>query len=103
MEKRYNLDLISIGQSEKGKNIWAVKLGKGKKSILINGSHHAREWLTTLLIMKMINAYAKAYESKSNIDGYSTNILDEVSLIFVPLLNPDGVQIQQGDFTAFNL
>lgn len=103
LEKRYHLDLMSIGQSEKGKNIWAVKLGKGKKSILINGSHHGREWLSTLLIMKMINAYAKAYESKLNIDGYSTHILDEVSLIFVPLLNPDGIQIQQGDFSAFDL
>ncbi|KMY48924.1 M14 family zinc carboxypeptidase [Peribacillus loiseleuriae] len=103
LEQRYKLDLISIGQSEKGKAIWAVKLGKGKKNILISGSHHGREWLSTLLIMKIIKAYAEAYESKLNIDGYSTSILDEISLIFVPLLNPDGVQIQQGDFSAFNL
>ncbi|WP_034302154.1 M14 family zinc carboxypeptidase [Bacillus cihuensis] len=103
LKKRYHLNLMSIGHSEKGKDIWAVKLGKGKKSILINGSHHGREWLSTLLIMKMIKAYAKAYEYNVTIDGYPTNILDEVSLIFVPMVNPDGVQIQQGDLSAFDL
>ncbi|MFC4323876.1 M14 family zinc carboxypeptidase [Litchfieldia salsa] len=89
------IEVISIGKSTFGKEIPALHLGKGKKQVLFVGSHHGREWLTTSLIMKMIETYADAYNKEANVGHYNPKILDEVSIWFVPMLNPDGVEIQQ--------
>lgn len=78
-----------------GRKVWAVKLGNGKSSILLHGAHHAREWMTSTLLMKMLEEYAKAYKEKLSVGGFQPNILDEVSIWFVPMVNPDGVALQQ--------
>lgn len=98
-------DLITykvIGKSEYGRNIYAVSLGKGESSIFINGSHHAREWLTTTLNMNMIEQYAASYKSGSSIDGYNVrNTLNNTTIWFVPMVNPDGVTLQQFGLSKF--
>lgn len=98
-------DLISykvIGKSEYGRNIYAVSIGNGKPTAFINGSHHAREWLTTNLNMYMIEQYAKAYYKNQKIDGYDVRkILNGTTLWFVPMVNPDGVTLQQQGLKAF--
>ncbi|WP_226529261.1 M14 family metallocarboxypeptidase [Metabacillus niabensis] len=93
-----------IGKSVDGRNIYAVKLGKGSTEILINGSHHAREYLTTNIVMEMIDQYAQCYVKNSKIDGYAVrSILDKASIWFVPMVNPDGVTlVQQGHKSAKN-
>ncbi|MFC0272162.1 M14 family metallocarboxypeptidase [Metabacillus herbersteinensis] len=95
LAKTYNLPLIKIGESEFGRDLLAVKVGEGQHSILLNGSHHGREWLTTNVLMNMVEEYAAAYQQGNSIGGYSTGILDTVSIWFVPMVNPDGVMIQQ--------
>jgi g-D-glutamyl-meso-diaminopimelate peptidase len=97
------LDLVSIGKSTLGKEIPAIKLGKGKKHVLLVGSHHGREWLTTSLLMKMIETYADAYHKGYEVKNFNPTILDEVSIWFVPMLNPDGVEIQQKGMMSFPL
>ncbi|AZU61124.1 M14 family zinc carboxypeptidase [Neobacillus mesonae] len=89
------IEVRSIGKSEFGREIWGVKLGKGEKTVLLVGSHHGREWMTTMLLMKMLETYAGAYDKKDKLGLESTQILNEVSIWFVPMLNPDGVSIQQ--------
>ncbi|WP_307344363.1 M14 family metallopeptidase [Metabacillus malikii] len=91
----HDLTVKSIGQSEFGRDILAVKVGKGSNSILITGSHHGREWLSTHVLMKMIEEYAKAYQSKQKIFGHGRDILNDVSIWFIPMVNPDGVMLQQ--------
>ncbi|WP_040204359.1 M14 family zinc carboxypeptidase [Neobacillus jeddahensis] len=96
IQTKYQQQVIvkSIGTSHFGQPIWAAKLGKGKKNIVIIGSHHGREWMTSTLVMKMLETYADDYK-EGRIWPRSTKILDEVSIWFVPMLNPDGVSIQQ--------
>ena len=60
-----------IGKSVEGRHIYAIKLGTGKKEVLINASHHAREHITTNLVMKMLDEYAYAYHKNRTIDGYN--------------------------------
>lgn len=96
------IELQSIGKSEKGRDLWAAKLGKGEKSILFVGAHHGREWMTTSLLMKMLEEYATAYKQKQRMGAYSPQILDEVSIWFVPMINPDGVSIQQGNLSGLS-
>ncbi|WP_318505406.1 M14 family zinc carboxypeptidase [Bacillus sp. T3] len=89
------ISIQKIGLSELGRNIWAVKLGKGKRGILLIGTHHGREWLTTMLLMTMMEKYAAGYQQNEAFGPYSTRIFDDIAIWFVPMLNPDGVEIQQ--------
>jgi hypothetical protein len=92
----------SIGKSEFNRDIIAVKLGKGKETTLINGSHHAREWMSTMIVMEMLESYAKAYDSNSLVGTYyAKDLLNGISISFVPMLNPDGVTLQQRGLEAF--
>jgi g-D-glutamyl-meso-diaminopimelate peptidase len=92
----------SIGKTYFGRDIWAVKIGHGNTNVLINGSHHAREWMTTVLTMKMMEEYLKTYINNSTINGYNArNILSETSIWFVPMVNPDGVTLEQSGVKAF--
>lgn len=98
-------DLIryeSIGKSPYGRDIWAVKLGKGHSHVFFNGSHHAREWMTTTLNMYMIDKYAQEYEKGSWYAGHDVrNVLGKSAIWFVPMVNPDGVTLQQKGVSAF--
>ena len=87
--------LITIGYSTtKQTEIKALQLGKGEKSILINGAHHGREALTTALILNQISYLAEAYVEKRTINGQDVRtVLNTVSIWFVPLVNPDGATI----------
>jgi g-D-glutamyl-meso-diaminopimelate peptidase len=105
LKSTYNdqIQIKSIGTSHFGRNIYAVQLGKGKKNILLVGAHHGREWLTSLLLMKMLEKYSVAYEHHSTIGTCSAEILNDVSIWFIPMLNPDGVAIQQNQLHSFPL
>lgn len=104
LAKKYP-DLIqykSIGKTKYGRDIWAVGLGHGQATVFINGSHHAREWLTTTLNMYMLEQYAIAYTANRSFEGYNTRqILDRTTIWFVPMVNPDGVTLQQQGTSAF--
>ena len=92
------LEVKSIGTTHFGRDIWAIKLGKGKKNIVLVGTHHGREWITSMLLMKMLESYADAYEESRKFPLTSASILNDVSIWFVPMLNPDGADIQQNHF-----
>lgn len=98
-------DLIkvqTIGTTAFNREIRAVKLGKGEASVLIDGSQHAREWMGTNLILYMIDRYAYAYEHNMKYDDYVVrDILNRCSIWFVPMVNPDGVTLQQSGLEAF--
>ncbi|MDF2613310.1 MAG: hypothetical protein K0S71_1096 [Clostridia bacterium] len=80
-------ELKSIGASIKGKDIKALKIGTGEKSILINGAHHGREMMTAVLCTQQAKELADKYAE----DEVIRRKLDTVSVWFVPLTNPDGV------------
>ncbi|WP_142675812.1 S-layer homology domain-containing protein [Bacillus taeanensis] len=104
LQKKYPhlITYKSIGKSEYGRDIYAVSLGSGNSTVFINGSHHAREWITTVLNMDMIEQYASAAASGTNISNYNARkILDETTMWFVPMVNPDGVILQQFGLSAF--
>jgi g-D-glutamyl-meso-diaminopimelate peptidase len=84
----------SIGKSVKGTDIKLIKFGKGSRKVLITAGIHARENININLIMRCINEYANAYESCENYGNYNVkSILDSTTIYFVPLINPDGLDI----------
>nr|WP_263328461.1 M14 family zinc carboxypeptidase [Neobacillus sp. Marseille-Q6967] len=95
------IEVKKIGTSHFGRGIYAVKLGSGSRNIVIIGTHHGREWMTSMLVMKKLEMYADAYHKREDVGGIPTDILNDVSIWFIPMLNPDGVTIQQHDVHLF--
>lgn len=96
------VDSKVIGTTEFGRNIYAVSLGKGDSTVFLNGSHHAREWITTNVNMNMIDKYAYAYKKNTKINGYKVRtVLNNTTIWFVPMVNPDGVTLQQSGLKNF--
>ena len=88
------LDLQVIGQSVEGRNIYAVRMGNGPVEIFLDASIHGSEWLTTTLLMKMLEEYAYHAHNGLLFGGYDVNaMLEEVTFWFLPMLNPDGVTL----------
>lgn len=91
------IQVNSIGSTVLGRSIPVVRLGWGKKEVHYNGSFHANEWITTMLLLKFIEVYAKAYDSGKKIGSFNIkSLFDSASLWVVPMVNPDGVQLVQG-------
>ncbi len=85
-----------IGKSIEGKEIHALRVGNGKREVLIDGAMHAREHMTTNLLAEMIDTYTLHYKKKSNYSGYNVHsVLNQTSIWFVPMMNPDGVTLVQ--------
>lgn len=91
-----------IGETAYHRPIYAVSLGKGPVTALVTAAHHGREWITTNLTMYAIDQYAKAYMSKTTMDGYNLiQMFHDTTLWFVPMGNPDGVTLSQFGPSAF--
>ena len=75
-----NVDVFKVGKSLFGKDILGVHIGNySGNQVMLTGSIHAREYITSLLLIKMVE-----YLKDKKIDG---------GLYFVPLVNPDGVSL----------
>ena len=77
--------------------VYALKIGRGSRSLLYNASHHANEWITTPILMKFLEEYAQAVSQGSRIFGLDAGrLFQETQLYLVPMVNPDGVDLVTG-------
>lgn len=74
------------GKSMNGKEIYSIKIGEGKTKILLWSQMHGDESTATMAIMDIFNFFSTSDE----LDEVRKNILDKVTLYFIPMLNPDG-------------
>ncbi len=83
-----------IGYSVLGKPIMEVMIGNGPKKIHMNGSFHANEWITTSIMMHWLHEYLELVSKNSSDKGQDMIALyQNTSLSFVPMVNPDGVDL----------
>ncbi|HOA54410.1 MAG TPA: M14 family zinc carboxypeptidase [Clostridiales bacterium] len=88
------LETGSIGRSVMGRELYYIRLGTGPREVSYNASHHANESITTPVLMKFAENYAKAYAAQGSIQGYDIRELYNLTSIYlVPLVNPDGVDL----------
>lgn len=92
------LETKVAGYSVLGKDIPYIKIGNGEKELLYHGSIHANEWITSVLLMKFIENFCKAYIFNQNLQEYSVReLFERVSLYIIPMVNPDGVDLVTGN------
>lgn len=91
------LQVSNIGKSVLGKNLSLIRLGRGQREVFYSGSIHANEWIVSVLLMKFIENFSRAYSMNSNIYGYNARwLFENVSIYIVPMVNPDGVDLVTG-------
>ncbi|WP_256760030.1 M14 family metallocarboxypeptidase [Cohnella sp. WQ 127256] len=102
LSKKYPFVLTgSIGSSVMGKSIPYLKVGTGPFHWHFNGSCHANEWITSLLLMRFVEDYACSYTRKLPFWGKSAeDLFARCTLWIVPMVNPDGVELVQCGVTA---
>lgn len=86
----------SIGTSVMGKPLHYLRMGQGSRHIHVNASVHANEWLTTAVVMRFIEEYARAYSAHTPWHRFDPQRwMKETTLWVVPMVNPDGVELVQ--------
>lgn len=88
------ISLEEIGRTFEDRPIYAVHFAAPhdslpghdtRKTIVISGGLHAREWILVLLALFLVNALLEAY-----IANPASKILQNLDFIIVPVFNPDG-------------
>lgn len=86
-----------IGESTLKEKIICIKIGEGKRKLMINASHHANEWITSLVVMLFLEKYLYCYKNKIKYKNYDIQKLWKKATIYiVPMVNPDGVNFSLG-------
>ncbi|MBE7021716.1 MAG: peptidase M14 [Ruminococcaceae bacterium] len=89
------LEVFSIGKSVLKKELFCVRWGRGEKRVFVNGAHHGMEWITSLLLLRMLETFAFQYNNHTCIGSVSFDRLyDDITLVICPMVNPDGVNLQ---------
>jgi murein tripeptide amidase MpaA len=77
-----------IGSTLDGRSIWALRIGHGETPMLVNGTQHAREWISAMVSMCVADRLIRGYDSDPKIRDF----VDHTELWVVPVANPDGYQ-----------
>lgn len=80
---RKTAQILWEGNSHEGRPIYSVRVGAGKKTLICTGGVHGRESVNPTVLVKMTKEYCAKYPKE----------LEETSILFLPLLNPDGYEI----------
>lgn len=81
-----NFEIKSLGFSEQGEQINTLKIGSGKKRVLLWSQMHGNESTGTKALFDLFNCFSFSSEAIFKI------ISEECTLLFIPMLNPDGAK-----------
>jgi len=85
LEKLPKSRIFTLGYSVEERPIYSLKFGNGPIKILLWSQMHGNESTSTKALFDCFNLF----ESKNSI---AKHILEQCTLIFIPILNPDGAE-----------
>lgn len=97
---------IKLCDTLDGRGVYDLVIGnpQGDNQILIFGAMHAREYITSQVVMRQfcsaidaLNGYGSDYQGIT-----AQELLKNVTLHFIPMSNPDGISISQGGFETIS-
>lgn len=107
LSARYDfLSVTSIGETVLSKKIYMLSLGneKADKSVLYVGAHHGMEWITSLVLLRLVNELCEYYKNSKQPFGINLQTLfSNRCLKIVPMLNADGVDIHLNGVSPENV
>ncbi len=90
LSKKELFEISEVGKSFEGRQIRLIKVGTGKIKILLWSQMHGDESTATMAIADIFN-YFNTFSDKDEIK----DLLSKVTLLFLPMLNPDGTARNQ--------
>lgn len=88
------LEAAPVGKSVLGREIMGMILGSGRERILYTAAFHGQEWLTSLVLLRLCEDLCEALSRDGTVADVNIHeALAGRSLIFIPQMNPDGVDI----------
>ena len=91
---------FKVGTSVQGRDIYGLEIAKdvnveddGRPVYAIYGLHHAREWPSGEIAMEFAQDLATGF----GINAEVTEVLDDVRIVIVPVVNPDGFVQSRGE------
>lgn len=88
------IEVFTLGKSVEERDIYGAKIGRGENKIFITGGFHAREWMTSYLLVNLMEVYLRYLNNDNKLDGYDIDeLMDKTTWYFVPMVNPDGIDL----------
>ncbi len=89
----------SLTDTIDGRKVYDIVLGDiaSDKHIMIQGSIHAREYITTQLVMKQLIEFLRKLNTQEEFynDRTARELISGCAIHIIPMVNPDGVSISQ--------
>ncbi len=86
-----------IGTTAFGRTLRTLVIGNGPRKVFYSATHHANEWITSLVLLKFAEELAGAIASDSEIGGVKAQQIAQAATIYmVPMVDPDGVDLVVG-------
>lgn len=83
-----------------GRPVEVLRLGQGRRRVLLTAGHHANESITGLLLWRLLEDYCRGLLENGSLFGFSCRGLFRRSTLYlVPLVNPDGADLTAGAAT----
>lgn len=95
-----------IGHTAGGRDIPLIQIGRAEEYVLFTAAFHGSEYITTFLLFKFIEEISDAIKNDTPLAGFNMRrIMTGRGILFVPVVNPDGVEISihgfpQGGYSA---
>jgi len=89
------IDVCIIGTSRLGRPLYALTVGSGDKHVMFNASHHANEWITSVIVLTFVEELLEKMQKTPRV-GKVADFINNVTLHIIPMVNPDGVDLVTG-------
>jgi hypothetical protein len=82
------LRMEELGSSLEGRSINLIRIGKGRKQVLLWSQMHGDETTATLALCDILNFFVVTADERS----WVSSMLEDTSIAAIPMLNPDGAE-----------